>query len=663
MDYESPNSLLELGTTCGDFVLPDGSIFDPDIGLGPADELPQELSFGELLSETRSVLKRYGYKPTMVDSFHQLSSEVGDDEVDVSTHPVGAAMLTVIYQMLGMKVSWEDTSINPRFGNFAEDLVILPDGYEQTYHFARQSSDMKNMAFLDVPKLRLAIDIRPGRMNHSSTNDGKAGILGSRLAWLPRDSPIRVLYEVFNLYQDINLGLIRDEKFAYLPTALGGYGKPVPFGVEENFDRFSMSYRQGTHAPLARELVRRTNNLFEQYKVQGILEEDYVLSAVARLQSGYHDWIKTGTVYTPTCWVDAPPEVMPFRVGKHGLDVTVDAAMRVLNAEGYLVTENDLEIAYEHNQLCKFLLESETHDEFIARRKAERDKWNGLSIYSLRLYGIIAPYRLDQTLQGPFLSNEYGKFWLNITSRRIHLRSFLRQENFYEAAAKDLIYQNGPMKVHMAIQPKVTQMGRRYWYEETRDTTDILRNEGDYGTLLNWIKDPERGGIPPIRSIIEDDPVIISIAKMKPPTAGLAIVSDDIRLCRDVYNQTKIWVCRVPVKWYYMSVYYGEGDEPWIAALNRRFPFLEWETILDEGSVETYGEIGFRDGLPIDRPCERKFRLTRNAFHGHKRRFEPRETAGTVLADWKPYNFPEDYIFSPGHFLTRKKHPYRRGFA
>jgi hypothetical protein len=561
-----------------------------------------------------------------------------------------------------MKVSWKDTSLNPRFGNFAEDLIILPDGYEQTYHFARQTSDYKNMAFLDVPKLRLAIDIRPGRMNHSSTNDGKAGILGSRLAWLPKDSPIRATYEVFNLYQDINLGLLRDEKFAYLPTALGGYGKPVPFGLETNFERFCLSYRQGTHAGLARELVRRTIRLFERYKFRNILEEDYVLSAVARLQSGYHDWIKTGTVYTPTCWVDAPPEVKLFRVEKHGTSVLRDAVLRLLQSEGYLVTENDLQIAWEHNQLCNFLLNTETHEEFVKRRSEERKKWNGLSIYSLRLYGIIAPYRLDVNLQTRLKAHEYEQFWLDITQRRIHLRSFLRQEWFYEAKAKDFVYVNGPMKVHMSLFPRVTQMGRRSWFETEVDTYHVYHNKGNLDSLYAWLKNQE-GGPPPVRVDLEDDPIILEECKEFDADTGICLVTDDIKLCRNLYNNTKLWVCRVPVLWYYMSVYYGEGDNPWESSCKTRFPFLKWITIQDTGSIESYEEIGFRDGLPIDRPCERPFRMRTSSITGTTRKRIPREEAGTVLADWKPWNFPEDYIFSPSHFLTRKKHPYRRGWA
>jgi hypothetical protein len=63
----------------GNFILPDGSIFDHDIGLGPVADMPQKFSWSELLKDTKAVLKRYGYKPSMVENFSMLASEVGDD--------------------------------------------------------------------------------------------------------------------------------------------------------------------------------------------------------------------------------------------------------------------------------------------------------------------------------------------------------------------------------------------------------------------------------------------------------------------------------------------------------------------------------------------------------------------------------------------------------
>lgn len=648
-----------------DFVLPDGSRFDTNVGLDK--DLPSKKfrSYGILLEKTKSRLARYGIKPRRLESVCSIRQEVGDDEVGIDSRPELAAAELSVYSMLGVEISEEDTSLNPRFGNFAEDLVMVPDGYEQTYRYARQTSDYKNMAFLDVPKLRLAIDIRPGRMSHSSTNDGKAGILGSRLAWLPRNSPVRTTMEVFNLFQDINLGLIRDDKFAYLPTALGGYGKPVPFGHAPNFEAFCIRYKQGAHAGLARELVRRSNKRFDEYTVENRYNTDEVLSAVSRLQSSWHDWVKGKSLYAPTCWLEAPPEVAQYRVGKHGTDVRIDAALRRLQSSGHLVTESDLAIAYEHNLLCKSLLSSETHLEFLQKRENSRKEWLNLSTFSMRLYGLLQPLRVDQSMHGPLRTLEYERFWLAITKKKLHLRSFLRQENFYDKRAKDHVYMNGPMMVRMALQPKVTQMGRRYWFEVQTDRLDDLETNEEFESLLAWVKGNPKDNNPPSRRIVDDDPFIIKEMSMGHQEDGYCIVTDDLRLCRDAYASTKRWVIRVPVKWYYMDMYYGTCSEPWIQKAQYKFPMYNWKTIHDSGSIESYEEIGFRDGLPIKWPSERPLVLTRPSFNENLVRIRKQRTFPDQEdnPDWEPYRFPDGYIFGVASFYKKNRHPYRRGWA
>jgi len=650
-----------------DFVLPDGSVFDTEVGLG--EDLPSERfqGYGIFLEKTRECLLKYGRRPKRVSALQYISAEVGDDEIGVSNCPeYPAAELTVFSEFLGVKVSEEDTSINPRFGNFAEDLVIVPDGYEQTYRYAQQTSDYRNMSFLDVPKLRLAIDIRPGRMNHSSTNDGKAGMLGSRLAWLPREAPMRCIWEVFNLFQDLNLGLLRDPKFAYLPTALGGYGKPIPFGHARNFEQFCTSYKQGTHAGLARELVRRANRRFREYTVALGKNTDEVLSAVSRLQSSWHDWIKGKSLYAPTCWIEAPPEVAQFRIAKHGTDVRLDGALRRLVSSGHLVTESDLVIAYEHNKLCSFLLGADTHAEFIRKREESRKEWLNLSTFSMRLYGYIQKIGVDQSLQHKLETVEYDEFWLNITSKKLHLRSFLRQENFYDKAAKDFVYLRGPMMVRIPLSPRVTQMGRRYWFEPTTDLPDDVETPEEFELLYQWVRnDPLHTEIPS-RKLLEDDPFILRDVLKGQANEAFAIVTDDVALCREAYNRSRTWIARVPVKWYYMSVYYGNGDEPWLAVLKHRFPFLEWTTIMDTGSIESYEEIGFRDGLPILWPRERPFRVAKPSYQpdtGRRIRAVAHEVGYEENPEWEPYRFPDGYLFHPEGFLRKRRHPFRRGWA
>jgi len=643
----------------GDFVLPDGAIFDTSLGLGEDLTTRAFTGYGKLLAATRDRLAVYGRSPRKVQAFAHIFAEVGDDEIDVASVPeLAAAELSVYSEFLGVKVSEEDTSLNPRFGNFAEDLVMVPDGYEQTYRYCRQTSDMKNLAFLDVPKIRLAIDIRPGRMNHSSTNDGKAGMLGSRLAWLPRDSPVRGIWEIFSLFQDINLGLVRDKKFAYLPTALGGYGKPLPYGKASNFEAFALRYKQGTHAPLARELVRRTLRRFHSYTVENRYSDDPVLSAVSRIQSSWHDWIKGKTLYAPTCWLEAPPEVAQFRVGKHGTDVRLDAALSRLQSAGYLVSENDLAVAWEHNKLCSALVSAENWETFRKERDSSRMQWKNLSTFSSILYGLIHKLPVDQSLQNPMSDDEFQEFTFLIREKKLHLRSFLRSENFYLREAKDFVYEKGPMKVHIGIYPQVTQMGRRNWYEPVKDFAEEFEVKEEFEILLDWVKNPV--GQPKSLRLVEDDPFIINEIKNSDLTAGFCVVTDDIRLCREAFQTTRRWVVRVPVKWYYMAVYYGEDPEPWVKEVKFKWPHVAWTTIMDTGSIESYEEVGFRDGLPINWPSERPMQMMKPSFKGNTRvrvqRTFPEEETNT---EWRPYRFPEAFFFGPNHFMKWKRHPFR----
>lgn len=621
--------------------------------------------YERFLASTKARLAKYGLRPSKIDStVNGISARVGDDEVSIDTNPVFPAAKLVVYsELLGMKISESDTSINPRFGNYAEDLVVVPDGYEQTYHYAQQTSNMRNMSFLDVPKLRLAIDIRPGRMTHSSTNDGKAGMLGSRLAWIPRDAPTRCTWEVFNLYQDLNLGLIRDEKFPYLPTALGGYGKPVPFGLASNFEAFCIRYKQGTHAGLAREFVRRANRRFADYSVTHRYSIDPVLSAVSRLQSSWHDWVKGKSLYAPTCWLEAPPEVAELRVAKHGEDVLKDAVLKRLEAQGYLVSESDLAIAYEHNLLCKSLLSAETHEEFLERRERSRREWLNLSTFSMRLIGLITPLGVDGSLQTPLLDHEYEHFWFNITSKRLNLRAFLRSENFYDRAAKDLVYLKGPMKVKVPLHPTITQMGRRGWFEPVKDEQNDLQTTEEFDSLLEWVKTYTGGSVPPLRRTVEDDPFIIKEISLD-PQKGYCIVTDDVKLCRKAYNETRSWIVRVPVKWYYMALYYTDDAEPWLKEMNHRFPFYEWKTILDDGSITSYEEIGFRDGVPVLWPAKRDFLMCSTSIrNGRRVRQAADKPDEETSVDWRPYRFPEGYMFAPNQFLGKRRHPTSRGWA
>jgi hypothetical protein len=307
----------------------------------------------------------------------------------------------------------------------------------------------------------------------------------------------------------------------------------------------------------------------------------------------------------------------------------------------------------------------DTHEEFLRKRKESRDSWLNLSTFSMRLYGYLQKIGVDPSLHGKLNPEEYQEFWGFITKSRLHLRSFLRQESFYRREAKDLVYEIGPMMVRIPIFPKVTQQGRRYWFEPSRDTRNSIETKEEFDSLLKWvIEDPKAEHNPPSSVLIEDDPVIIREIGSTGQKYGYAVVSDDVSLCRKAYLSTRVWVCRVPVKWYYMAVYYSDDPEPWIKELSSLYPFYEWKTIQDTGSIESYEEVGFRDGQPIRWAAERPFCLTKPSIRG-LRRLRSQRTFPEVEdnPDWRPYRFPEGYLFSPSMFRQKQRHPHRRGWA
>jgi hypothetical protein len=361
--------------------------------------------------------------------------------------------------------------------------------------------------------------------------------------------------------------------------------------------------------------------------------------------------------------LEAPPEVAQLRVARHGEDVLKDAVLKRLEAQGYLVSESDLAIAYEHNLLCKSLLSAETHSQFLEKREESRRQWLNLSTFSLRLIGLITPLGVDASLQGPLSDHEYDQFWFNITSKKLNLRAFLRAENFYDRSAKDLIYLNGPMKVKVPLHPMVTQMGRRGWFEPTKDEQNDLQTTEEFDSLLEWVKGDTHASVPPLRRTVEDDPFIIREISLN-PQKGYCIVTDDIQLCRTAYNETRSWIVRIPCKWYYMALYYTEEPEPWIEIMTHRFPFYEWTTILDDGSITSYEEVGFRDGIPKLWPAKREFSMTQSSIRdGRRVRVRADSPDEETSYDWKPYRFPEGYIFAPNQFLGSRRHPTRRGWA
>lgn len=568
--------------------------FDPDFGL--EDDGGNLIENSELFPMANEVLARYGFEPISDSDLRKpelnIASEVGDDEIEVSNNKASVALNLVFAGLLGMQESRADTCINTRYGNFCEELIVLPDGYDQTYQKTKNTSSFKDMSFIDVPKLRLATDIRPMRMDHSATNDGKAGMVASRLKWLTNDNPMKIIYELFSLYQDINLGLRKDKKCAYLPTELGGYGKPLPFSNPSNLERFIASYKHGAHSPVIRTIVRRASRFMDKISKGVRPEPDILLNHVTRFNTTFHDWVKGHSIYAQTAWIDIPPELVKFQVGKLGDSFFKDDVYQRLIAEGELVTESKLQVVVEHNALCNALSGAKSIPEFREEKEAAIREWRKLSVFGAETYGLIKEIIPDQTDFRPLRDIEVSYFFNQVGERKGLLRTLFRHENVYLRDAIDHVYRNGPMFVHFHMTPR-NKIGGMQFVNQTRFREDFVDSEDRQAEheTVQWIRDGQIGEPP--RRIINDDHTIVEIASKT--QGGLVVVTDDVKLCGLANRRTKTPIFRVPCEWYYRCVYFGDNPSPWMDFLKKRTG-IEWSQVEDQGSLVSAEENFFHNG-------------------------------------------------------------------
>jgi hypothetical protein len=598
----------------GDFVFPDEIAeeigeWDPNIGLGPIGFQKEPLANSDVRRDVAVMLQEFGCESEedyWVKPVKYIASEVGDDEVVVSNNPVFVGLLPVVHKMLGMKTSREDTSISRRFGNFCEELLILPDQFQQTYHAVRNSGKNEELAFLDVPKLRLGINIHPMRMDHSSTNDGKYSMEASRLAWLNGTfSRSRIIHEIFSLFQDVSLGFVRDKKFAYLPTALGGYGKPPAFQNPLNLERAMCSWKQGTHAGLIRAIIRRTNVYIQKTLDDPLFAtRDKLLNHVSRFQSSFHDWVKGRTIHAPTTWIDIPPELADYQVAKLGQSTVKDDVICRLMTERRLVTESHLQVVVEHNELCRALTGSANIREFQRIREEALRKWRGLSVFSRESYGMIEEITIDPSEMRPLKPHEVSSFMRTMRSRNNNLlKMVLRSEPVYDKAAIDAVYTIGPMLVPIDITPRNKIGGMQLAVQKPMLGTSTDDNQS-MEPLFEWLKSGGKGGPPSIldtgggfklRYINDDEAIIVEMYDC----SQAVIVTDDKKLCRRANAITKRPVIRVPVEWWYRSTYFGEGDKPWLKILKEETS-LSFTEFVDSGSVRSGEELLFFNGSMME---------------------------------------------------------------
>jgi len=189
-----------------------------------SESLRKEISAGA--DEIEQLLCGEATKPSLerAKETAYIGAECGDDEIAISQNRRFLSMLLAWHPKLGMKLSREDTSINSRYGNYAEDLVTVPRTYENSYMTSSRNGHIEDMSFFDVPKTRLLIPVCPMRPDHSGTKEGKSSMMGARVLWTPSRGLCKPFMELASLYQDEVLVYTRRINPPIYPNNWGDWG-------------------------------------------------------------------------------------------------------------------------------------------------------------------------------------------------------------------------------------------------------------------------------------------------------------------------------------------------------------------------------------------------------------------------------------------------------
>jgi len=200
--------------------------------------------------------------------------EVGDDRIDFSDCPLrSTTSLVVQSEVMGMVTSEPDTILSTVLWNFCETTSIVPLHPDQSFDRCRKVNGFEHLGFIDVPPLRILLDVAKGDRSHSSTSVGKATMLGSRMR-TPRSEFLPDWY-LASYLQDGYLRTSRSTEPKYLPQIMGGSGCRAPFGEPANLHLSVYAYRNGTcqriYGSATRELRQSLDSLERGQVIMPIL--------------------------------------------------------------------------------------------------------------------------------------------------------------------------------------------------------------------------------------------------------------------------------------------------------------------------------------------------------------------------------------------------------
>jgi len=230
-------SISEYDTECWDPLCD----FDDSVHISNTLDLSLMTTIG---ASIKGVMEYYKLDKAPFSDSRVEGEEVGDDRVDFSNNPWKlAAGIICQEQVTHMVTSPEDTAISTYLWNFCEVTSTVPVHPGQSFDRCRKTGEFKDLGFIDVPPLRIILDVMKGDRSHSSTAVGKATMLGSRMR-TPRSEFLRD----FHLASFLQDGFLRTNRMTepkYLPQIMGGSGVRALFSNPLNLYLYVKAYRGG----------------------------------------------------------------------------------------------------------------------------------------------------------------------------------------------------------------------------------------------------------------------------------------------------------------------------------------------------------------------------------------------------------------------------------
>jgi len=496
------------------------------------------------LDELTDMYDRVGPKEWVgrtVPLYVPVDAEVGDDHLILTDSPLlFIAELVTAKDACSISISEKDTFMSSRYGNYSENYILMPDNYSELSSPNMRSG--QDSIFLDVNKIRTNLPVSSMRQKHSDTIDGKVSLLGKQALYRTELCGYEIM--IAQCIQQISLGLMKERKFPYAPTFLGGYGSPPIFDNVHSMLRCFETYRSGTYYNVLAGICLAVYEV----EMNGRASSKSFLTTVKGQAEAWQDWYKVHTKYTPQIKGGLDPLIYKDHfLGTLGKNEIWDSAATRLLSAGAVCSKSQLLVHDHMEDLTKILLSPycslETREVIEMEKRVQRQE----SVFNPH-------FMREQPFDMPlFLEDYLVDSLLNLSrAANYHLKALLSSEEIFTMDALDSVKQKSPTIVNIQM---TTKKGLRY---PLRFDTNIPDNEVEYyESLLTFVKG-QIGLNEVSRVLIEDDPVLIQIAKewaietsLKPLSAinVMVITTDDVALCSKINRVVpQIVVIRISAK-------------------------------------------------------------------------------------------------------------------